>query len=134
MQKIRKQRIAWAMPWGLLPYGGWECADGTWVIFDRHYRPIVRIPDGPDVIAVDAYYQDGPREPIYRRVLLPWKIATACRPDELIEFDWQFFFYDGDRTHEVERSAEIRDLITWISIAVTGVDEELRRRWKSGLE
>lgn len=51
---IRKQAI-----WGLCPYGEWMEHDGGRVIFDRRYRPIIRIkPDGStEIVPSDEFIE-----------------------------------------------------------------------------
>lgn len=43
--------------WGLCPYGCWTEADGSGVIFDRCYRPIIRVRRGgkTEIVAPDEF-------------------------------------------------------------------------------
>lgn len=76
LRKFRKQAV-----WALCPYGEWSEVRGTRVIFDRAYRPIVRI------------FLDGSTE--------------VVRSDECIKYKKQRYFHSGFGPSPDARTREI---------------------------
>ena len=84
--------------WGLCPYGCWTEPDGSGVIFDRDYRPIVRV------------FRGGK--------------AEIVAPNTFINFTKQRWFHRG---FGMTPDAATREIVTKI-IALYGLAPELRQR------
>ena len=108
-----------------LPYGAWSCA-GSAVIFDREYRPIVRVFDGAGIITARAHYKDGTEF----TAAVPWENAVPCAPDEKIGgIEKEFWFYDSDTTPE--RCTATLDAVVWILLAIPCALAEIERRQRA---
>lgn len=67
----------------MLPYGRYNCADGSYVLFNRDYQPLFRIqPDGThSVCKLTDWIQHHSEEWFYDETNPPWEsrsVLNAC--------------------------------------------------------
>ena len=101
----------------LQPYGAYLAGRDT-VIFDRRYRPIVRI-------SPPAFLCHEPNG-LARSIPVGSPRVTACRPDEWIEHDEQVFFYSDE--NPPHRSRTTRERLAQLIASVPELGAEIARR------
>jgi hypothetical protein len=109
--------------WKLLPYGAYLLRDGSAVLFDRRYRPILRLPAValPLVRAASVVIRGWPAV-----ATLPIDGTDPCSPDERIEHVEEIYFYRSKT--EPDRDPRTRAALEKLVAEIPQLAAEIRRR------
>jgi hypothetical protein len=106
-----------------LPYGVFICGDGTYVLHDRRYRPLVKCRGGS--LSVRAHYH---RRQQWQQctVMLDTGSATPCSPTERIKHVDRVWFYYNRTSPRFDRKT--RKYVQQIVEAIPALAAEINRR------